>query len=271
MRIIPRSEFGWGPTSAATANPRNGLVIHYDGSNQGLARKSHSACVEYWKRTRKFHMGPARGWADIGYSFGACPHGYIFEGRGLNRMQAAQPGGNSTWYSVTLMSGPDEDPTPEQINAVRQLRVWLMSKGVGAAVKGHRDFFSTSCPGDRLYRMVRDGVFSKAPSEEDELPSVKDVWTYEIPVPFGSKDNPEWQAKSLLVNHGVWLRKIAAKVDAQNATIKALAEALAQRDSQLDIDALVARIRAEVDAALAAHDADAVSAGDGNWPPKDRA
>src|SRR5690606_12180260 len=26
---------------------------------------------------------------------------------------------------------------------------------------GHRDFVSTSCPGDALYRMVRDGVFSK--------------------------------------------------------------------------------------------------------------
>lgn len=173
MRIVSRSEFGWGPTSAATANPRNGLVIHYDGSNQGLARKSHSACVEYWKRTRKFHMGPARGWADIGYSFGACPHGYIFEGRGLNRVQAAQPGGNSTWYSVTLMGGPDEDPTPEQIEAVRQLRAWLMSKGVAGAVKGHRDFYATSCPGDRLYRLVKDGTFAKPPSGkggEEDMP-----------------------------------------------------------------------------------------------------
>jgi len=170
MRIIPRSEFGWGPTSAATANPRNGLVIHYDGSNQGLARKSHSACVEYWKRTRKFHMGPARGWADIGYSYGACPHGYVLEGRGLNRVQAAQPGGNSTWYSVTLMGGPDEDPTPEQIEAVRQLRAWLMSKGVAGAVKGHRDFYATSCPGDRLYRLVKNGTFAKPPSGKGAKP-----------------------------------------------------------------------------------------------------
>src|SRR5690606_2963295 len=52
---------------AAAANPKLGLVIHYDGSNQNLAAKDHSACINYWKNTRSFHTGPARGWADIGY------------------------------------------------------------------------------------------------------------------------------------------------------------------------------------------------------------
>lgn len=175
MQIVKRSAFGWGPTEAAYATPRRGMVVHYDGSDQGLAGKPHSACLGYWRRTRAFHMGPARGWADIGYSFGACPHGAVLEGRGLNRMQAAQPGGNDTWYSVTLMSGPGEDPTPAQIDAVRGLRAWLMEKGVGALVRGHRDFYSTSCPGDRLYLLVKDGTFAKPPSgshttiEEDDV------------------------------------------------------------------------------------------------------
>lgn len=162
MELVKRSTFGWGPTAAGLATPRNGLVIHYDGSNQGLAGKPHAACLTYWRRTRQFHMGAARGWADIGYSFGCCPHGVVFEGRGEGHVQAAQPGGNTTWYSVTLMSGPGEQPTVAQVDAVRQLRAWLMRKGLGAAVKGHRDFFSTSCPGDVLYRMVRDGTFTKS-------------------------------------------------------------------------------------------------------------
>src|SRR5690606_17057190 len=79
-----------------------------------------------------------------------------------------RPGGKDSWYSVTLMSGPGEDPTPAQIDAVRQLRQWLMGKGVAGAVRGHRDFIPTSCPGDRLYRLVKNGTFSKAPSEEDD-------------------------------------------------------------------------------------------------------
>src|SRR5690606_7733450 len=60
-------DLGWGNSPAAAANPKLGLVIHYDGSNQNLAAKDHSACINYWKNTRSFHTGPARGWADIGY------------------------------------------------------------------------------------------------------------------------------------------------------------------------------------------------------------
>lgn len=164
MELQKRSSFGWGSSDANSANPTRGLVIHYDSKNQGLAKKSHSACVSYWKWCRSFHMGPSRGWADVGYSYAACPHGYVMEGRGLKREQAAQPGGNTTYYSVTLMSGPDENPTEAQIQAVRELRVWLMSRGVAGAMKGHRDFVSTSCPGNKLYAMVQNGTFGKSPT-----------------------------------------------------------------------------------------------------------
>lgn len=181
MQIVKRSEFGWGATGAGYAKPTRGLVIHYDGSDQGLAKRGHSACVAYWKRTRSMHVN-GNGWADLGYSWGACPHGLIFEGRGLDRSQAAQgtTAGNAEWYSVSLMGGPGEDPTPEQIEAVRELRAWLMGKGVGALVRGHRDFYATSCPGDRLYRLVRDGTFAKPPKgpksiQEDDV-DVNDIW-----------------------------------------------------------------------------------------------
>jgi hypothetical protein len=98
-KYVSRSDLGWGASGASYANPRQGLVVHYDGSNQNLANRDHSACVAYWKNTRKFHTGPARGWADLGYSFGACPHSYVFEGRGLYKYQAAQgttPGTGTT-------------------------------------------------------------------------------------------------------------------------------------------------------------------------------
>jgi hypothetical protein len=178
MELERRSSFGWGATPAGYASLRNGLVVHYDGSNQGLAGKPHSACRGYWSRTRRFHVN-TRGWLDIGYSFAVCPHGIVLEGRGLNRVQAAQPGGNSTWYSVTFMSGPSERPTDAQHEAFRELRSWLRGKGVAAAVKGHRDFISTSCPGNILYRMVRDGSLLKAPAPqppaEETLKTVVDL------------------------------------------------------------------------------------------------
>ncbi|MFJ9557154.1 hypothetical protein ACIRPH_25370 [Nocardiopsis sp. NPDC101807] len=109
-----------------------------------------------------------------GNSFMACAHGYVLEGRGLYRTQAAQPGGNTSHYSVTLATGPKDAITPEQINAVRQLRQWLMEPdtSISGKVLGHRDFISTSCPGDRAYKLVKDGTFAKKPDETegDDVP-----------------------------------------------------------------------------------------------------
>ena len=169
--LVKRSAFGWGASGADYAHPTKGLVVHYDGSDQGLAKKSHSSCVTYWKNTRKFHMGSERGWADIGYSFGVCPHGYVFEGRGLNKAQAAQPGGNTTWYSCTFMSGDHESPTDAQVQAFLRLRAWLRSKGVGAAVSYHGKFISTSCPGSKLRTLVTSGKLSRNPNGAGGAPA----------------------------------------------------------------------------------------------------
>lgn len=194
MKLVKRGYFGWGPSSAAYADPKAGLVIHYDGPGRNLTKKSHSECVKYWKDTRKFHVN-GHGWVDIGYSFGVCPHtdssghGYVFEGRGLRKTQAAQPGGNTTYYSVTLMLGDGEQPTASQIQTVRELLHWLNVKaGVKKVVKGHKDFVSTSCPGNILYKMVKDGTFLKDPHAKlgKEWPYKKGTlmkrgWGYDVP------------------------------------------------------------------------------------------
>jgi len=92
----------------------------------------------------------------------------------------------------------------------------------------------------------------QSPQEEDDV-SAKDVWTGKIKVPYANPDKPEWQAGTVLTNHGTWLRKVSKQVDAlaaqvaaQNATIKALADALAARDSAVNVDALIGRIRSEI-------------------------
>lgn len=173
MRLETRAIFGWGNTTAAVAPCLDGLVVHYDGNNQGLAGKEHNECRNYWKRTRSFHVN-TNGWRDIGYSFAVCPHGYVLEGRGWGREQAAQPGGNRTWTSVTFMSGPSEKPTQAQLQAFGELRSHLKAKGLRDGLKGHRDFYATDCPGDILYAMVKSGEL-KREHKEDEV-SAKEVW-----------------------------------------------------------------------------------------------
>lgn len=183
LDIRTRLEFGWPKPTVPRANTDLGMVAHYDGSNQGLADKPHSACLAYWTHTRAFHVAPVarggRGWSDIGYAYGVCPHGSIFEGRGYGYQQAAQvqqgnglPHGNDRWVSCTFMSGPSEHPTDAQLAAWHHLRAWLMdSKKMKATVKGHRNFSMTDCPGDLLYGLVTDGSLAKTPTDlgEDEM------------------------------------------------------------------------------------------------------
>ncbi|WP_116248163.1 peptidoglycan-binding domain-containing protein [Nocardiopsis sp. FIRDI 009] len=169
---VSRIDLGWSETSpAAYADPKSGLVVHYDGVDQYLADQDHAACLDYWQVTRDFHTGPERGWADVGYSFMACAHGYVIEGRGLYREQAAQRGANDTHYSVTLAAGPTDRITDVQIEAVRELRAWLMEPdaSISGAVFGHRDFNATSCPGDDAYALVRDGTFAQQPGNDTPM------------------------------------------------------------------------------------------------------
>src|SRR5690625_7221544 len=45
---------------------------------------------------------------------------------------------------------------------------------ISGTVLGHRDFIPTSCPGNKAYALVKDGTFTKAPTNdnttEDEVP-----------------------------------------------------------------------------------------------------
>ncbi|GAA2092252.1 peptidoglycan recognition protein family protein [Actinomadura alba] len=234
MKLEKRSVFGWPASGAGSASPRNGIAVHYDGSNQGLAKKSHAACREYWARTRKFHMGPSRGWADVGYSWAVCCHGIVLEGRGLNKVQAAQPGGNATWYSVTFMSGPSESPTAAQINAFRELRAWLRGKGVKAAIRPHSAFISTSCCGNILRKLISNGTLAAAPPKPtEELDMTPEqvfnaVWNRDaVPAPPGGPSGPNWKGASFLTNTYRDMAK-ASEVKALRTEVAGLKSELAE-------------------------------------------
>lgn len=57
-------------------------------------------------------------------------------------------------------------------------------------------------PTGRFMQMVKNG--------DDDMPTPKELWDHEIKVPWGSKDNPSWQADSLLVEVNKTTRKLAA-------------------------------------------------------------
>jgi hypothetical protein len=168
------------------------MIAHYDGGRwltnrrkelKGQGKSEHTACGEYWTRTRNMHKS-GNGWLDVGYAYFVCPDDYIFAGREFGHQQAAEaptPGklqnGNSRYIAVTFGLGPGEKPTVGALRAWHRLRAWLVEeKGVKSAVYGHRDFTSTSCPGSDIYSLIKDGTLknnnvkpvpSKPPTKDD--------------------------------------------------------------------------------------------------------
>ncbi|MEV0584120.1 CHAP domain-containing protein [Nonomuraea sp. NPDC050310] len=111
--------------------------------------------------------------------------------------------------------------------------------------------------GDACKRRVRGpsviAGFWNPPYEKEDDVGAKEMWQHELKVPFGSAENPSWQAGNLLVNavklvleQRKTLAELGAKVDAQTAAIQAMAEAMARQDSEIDVEALVARIQQEI-------------------------
>lgn len=173
-RFVSRASLGWGATPAGRTITNLGTIAHYDSGfrlRNFVRASGHDGCYEYWRTTRTMHKG--QNWVDIGYAYFACPHDYIFAGREVNHQQAAEmptPGklqnGNSRYVSCTFGLGPGEEPTEGALNAWARLREWLMDEhGVKANVYGHRDFTSTDCPGEPVYRRVLNGSLKRAPKD----------------------------------------------------------------------------------------------------------
>lgn len=103
--------------------------------------------------------------------------------------------------------------------------------------------------------------------EEDDMPSAKEVADAVYERLTGTVTKDVWAAREKILDVGakldpktairqIWAygkdgyardREILARLDAQNATIKTLVDALAARDGAIDADTLVARIKAEIE------------------------
>jgi hypothetical protein len=128
-----------------------------------MGKFEHSKCAGKVRGIEAFHRDNRR-WADIAYNAIVCPHGYVFEGRGVNTKSAAN--GNSTdnddWYAVCYLGGVGDGFTAEGKQGFRDARTWLREKGnAGAAVNGHRDHKSTMCPGDEIYKWLHAEDWNK--------------------------------------------------------------------------------------------------------------
>lgn len=182
----------WGARNASSPGGttvalerRDEFMAHYS-TGEELGRED---CAQWVREIQAFHMGPQRGWADIGYNFLVCKHGDVFEGRGWHKAGAHCPDHNTRAIGVCYL-GNDDPASVDLTDAAKAAYVWLHKEGEGKCGPlkklGHRDGKATTCPGDEIYRWIHAGMplpaapaptpVQPAPSEEvrvANLPTIR--------------------------------------------------------------------------------------------------
>lgn len=257
-RFVTKEE--WGSTLGRQATVRThpigatkGVTLHWEGPKMGSF--PHSKCAAKVRGIEKFHE-QNRGWADLAYSGIVCPHGYVFEGRGVGVQTAANGSSdtNDDWYALCYLGGQGDPFTAEGQAAFIEGVQWLRSEGdAGSRVNGHRDHKSTECPGDVIYRWLNNTDFGQPidNTQEDEMSWKENIAFWRI-TKRGDEPKEMWTGQQLNQARGyaeesARLARIAVKEGrSTKAAVAALAKAMgptveaavqeAIKDAVIDVD-----------------------------------
>lgn len=175
MLFVSRAQWGAAPPSGlyTTVASTLGVKVHYEGTAvpADLAQpQNHGLCAGRVRAIQAAHMANTQeGWLDIAYNAMACPHGYVYEGRGPHHRTGANGNVplNADHYAVCGMVGNSglTEPTDLMLGAILDAIAWLRADGrAGPEIKGHRDGYNTDCPGVPLYAWVQQGAPRPTPA-----------------------------------------------------------------------------------------------------------
>lgn len=175
-RIISRGS--WGASNGTycsaprTGKTTRGAVIHHSAGNNSYTKSQSAGIV---RGMQAFHV-KARGWCDLGYNFVVDKYGQIFEGRrgGIDVPVRGAHAGNSAVNAETMgvsMMGDLDKVKPTKAMRVSMVKLigWRLGtnylKATGRytlggktleMISGHRNVFSTACPGKYGYQWLTD-------------------------------------------------------------------------------------------------------------------
>lgn len=174
--LVTLAQAGVPPiTGKSTAiNGTEGTTGHHGGDSPwtgaGIDRSSpaafaascpHARCPSIWRAWDAYHR--SKGWVGVAYSFGACPHGFILEGRGAGYRTAANGTnpGNATSHAVVAIMG-EGDPLTDQCKVAwldaRALCRAHPTRGANEHLHPHDHWHSTGCPGSPMRSWLAAGA-----------------------------------------------------------------------------------------------------------------
>ncbi|CAE1322054.1 PGRP [Acanthosepion pharaonis] len=156
--IISRSE--WGARRPrdrqSLSTPVKYAVVHHSNTPQCLDKPS---CIKRMQSIQNFHMNVRR-WSDIAYNFLIGGDGNVYEGRGWDTVGAHVIGYNKISIGICVIGNYTEyKPNEISLNALKRMLSCLEFKNKVInkyVLRGHRDLGSTTCPGNKLYRIIKN-------------------------------------------------------------------------------------------------------------------
>ncbi|WP_327088525.1 N-acetylmuramoyl-L-alanine amidase [Nonomuraea sp. NBC_01738] len=206
MAMITRAEWdARKPKHLNRISTTRGVKVHYVGGRvDARLLTEHDRCLDLMKQIQGWHMD-GNGWSDFAYSYAVCPHGSILEGRGPHVLVAANgPGLNQAHYAVLGMVGSTGlvEPTDDMLVGILEaIKILRERGGAGREIKGHRDGYSTDCPGEALYAWVRKGCPRPGTTPKPVDPKAWPGRLLRYPPLTRGEDVLRWQAAAGALGH----------------------------------------------------------------------
>ncbi|CAL1680429.1 unnamed protein product [Lasius platythorax] len=159
LNVISKAEWGARASKSPAANlkikPAPNVIIHH---STGPSCETQAECQLKVRGIQNEHMNN-KGWSDIGYNFVIGEDGNVYEGRGWGKKGAHSIPFNSKSIGICIIGNySNRTPKAAAIQAVAK----LITRGVNNGeiksdykLLGHRQTWSTACPGDSLYTMIQ--------------------------------------------------------------------------------------------------------------------
>ena len=173
--ILPRSAWGArAPTCQSSTNPYR-MVVHHTASptNDSMTPEQRL------RQTQAYHMD-TRGYCDIAYNFLMSRDARVWEGRGdsvLGGHTLNQNGGNMALCIIGTYT--TDTLTPQQECAAAGWMAWQSSlHGITlnrTNIKGHREWGSTECPGQKVFDRL-DALVEQAATTCEGLTPPQPQW-----------------------------------------------------------------------------------------------
>lgn len=143
---------------------RKHTIVRMTVHHSGVTLRDNKDAPQRFRDAQAYHQ--RQGWPDIAYHVLIDLHGNIYKGRPTWAEGDTFTDYDPRGHLLVMCEGNfSEQQVPDaQYRALRDVLAWGRRRFDVSArtIKGHRDYASTACPGNDLYRRIRSGALEQA-------------------------------------------------------------------------------------------------------------